>query len=290
MPSLSVELTESEIRALEDLKKAASADGSIFRDYYCCADLALDWIEQYPGADTTTEAQRAFFSQLLTSYGALDAIVNLFYRINLLAKADRRFFSVEDLLEVFRTDVYTFHILFGALLDSTCNIVKGLSSEPELVPSGSFGELRKWCIDDTARSSELISEDLCSRIIAADWFPIISDLIHELRQSQSIVCIGINDPPSEFYFYTMRNWNYKECAVPEQLKVGGLTFFRPHVGYFLGRTMFLLNEICLTAVANLGISYIDSRFSRPYLSEIRKCIDCAISALEAGKLDMTLLL
>lgn len=284
---MSHEFTESELRALEELKRASSSDGSIFRDFYCCSDLALAWIDEYPGTDTTTAQQREFYASLATAYGAMDAIVNLLYRINLLTKSDRGFLSMEDLLDFFGTDVYTFHLLFGTLLDSSCKMIRVLSHEPELIPLGTFQELRKWCIDDTVKSSELISSGLCSLIVAADWFPVISDLIDELRQSQSVVIVGIYEPPREFHFFTWRNRIPKKNAVPEQLKYGGMILFRPYVGYYLGRAMFLLNEVCVSAVTKLGISYFDEKISRPRLGEIRKCIDCAIDSLETGRFDMT---
>lgn len=50
------------------------------------------------------------------------------------------------------------------------------------------------------------------------------------------------------------------------------------------RESFVIFQLS-TKLGTGHISFIGNKFSRPYLNEIGKCIDCAISALEAGELD-----
>jgi hypothetical protein len=284
---MSNEITDSERAALKELKEVARADDSFFKNISTCIGLALEWANHSRGRESIPEGRRSFFEKLLVVYGGLESISTIVYRLEWLKGkflSERDLLRPEEFMEFFQADVYAFYTEFGSLVDSLCPLIKFVSLEPDLMPSGSLKDLRDWLIETSDGSLKLSPPEIANIIVAADWIPAVGVTIEYIKQRQVGIIVGVTEPLGEILFSIFCNSILFDCSVQEERDAQFSSLFRPQVGYFFGRFLFLLERLCVVAATNLDISLDQIAYPlRLRLSTIRECIDFAIATLEAGQ-------
>jgi len=282
--------------ALQQLQAIRQTDNSSGRKFLICANLAWDWALRpsnswYVWNDVALEwigptpQQQKFYEHLLVVVNDFDVVISIIYRLNWMCNkfiGDHNFVSPDDLAAFLLADIHAFHVELRSLMDSLCHVVNVASAKPGQVPTKSFNELRKWCIQNQERSQAALTKELSDLIAESYWFLEIRELRDRIIHKQSDATVRIITPPNEIGFVT---WKSKEQDVyegPTAFTYNQWIYFNPHAGYYIGRLIFLLNEICSMATNQLDLSVSDIHWSSPRLFETEKCIDYAIDSLWSG--------
>lgn len=282
--------------ALQELKAVRQIADPVSRLFRICANKAWDWDRLPPqswyvfdnGTPTwagPTKRQQKFYEHLLVLVNDFDAVTSILYRLEWLRRqnsAQTNLLSADDLSVFLATDVHAFHVEFRSLMETLCHVINVVSAKPGQVPTHSFRALRKWCIENPDRSSLILSNELSELIAQAYWFIEIRNVRDRICHNQTDATVRIMTPPDEVVFFTLRSRKHDAYEGPNACIYNGWIYFRAHAGYYLGRLIFLLNEVCAMAANRLDLSLADVHWSTSRMSVVDQCIDYAIESLESG--------
>jgi len=262
-----------------------------------CGELAISWdllpqstwfaFDKHNGPIYVgpTEKQQRFYEHLSVVISDLDVVTTLVYRLQWQIKKfidDKDFLSSDDMSVFLLADVHAFHAEFRSLMDSLCHVINIASSKTGQVPTESFNQLRKWCIQSGKRSEDALGLELSKLIAEAHWFLEIRDLRDRIIHRQSGAVVRCMNPPGEIAFTILKARSSELYEGPNAFLYNGWIYFCAHAGYYLGRLIFLLNQVCQMAAQNLRLKLNDVNWSTPRLIAAFQCINSAIKALELG--------
>jgi hypothetical protein len=232
-----------------------------------------------------TERQQKFYEHLLVLVNDLDAVMSILYRLEWFRQQQAQLKSLltNDDLSIFLTaDIHAFHVEFRSLMDTLCHVINIASAKPGQVTTKSFGELRKWCIENPKRGRSILGTELSELIAQTYWFVEIREVRDKFIHKQSDAVVRIIAPPDEIVFATLKGQAREAYEGPNAFMYNEWIYFRAHAGYYIGRLIFLLNEVCAMATGNLDLSLTDIYWSTGRITVVETCIDYAIESLESG--------
>lgn len=288
----SFELNSTALKELESVyppEGNASRNRGYFFNIYLVALNYYSPIFDSEFAKQTTERQKLFYQSITAVGVGLDTVVAIIHRMDQFKhwRIERTpQINDSDYIAYYRADFHAFHVEIRSLLDSVADLIdKAATKSGQISNVGSFNDLIHWCKKYEKRAHSLLGIHLTELLTSSDWFVPVREMRNSIVHYQRRARIGIIDPPGRIGFYIeYRQGTDSIYNGPPEFIHNGWIYFEPYAGYYLGRLIYLLNNLCELAIDNLDIdkSRMIFAWSMPRFQAAVNCIGLAIEALKAG--------